>query len=250
MQRPAERRHRDAALFRRGDVHGPDGRSRAVDGHRGGDFIERDALEEDLHVGQRRDRHTALAELAERHWVVVVVAVERRHVKGDRESRLPLLQQVAEAHVGLLGGAEAREHTHRPGLGAIHRRLHAARVGILAGEAEIAVVVELRSIRGRIQALDGHARLRGEVGVSLGHTPGRAGNVGRLPLRVLRGNVGERVGIVERTGGWLTLSGRMAVHIRLAGRLVRAGLLFEHTGNLLSRRRIANPFIELTTVAS
>ncbi len=49
---------------------------------RGGDLVERNAVEEDLHIGQRGDGDAAFAELAQRHRVIVVVAIERRHIEG------------------------------------------------------------------------------------------------------------------------------------------------------------------------
>ena len=60
--------------------------------------------------------------------MVGVVAHQARHVEGGREPRLAVLEQVAEALVRLLGGAEARELPHRPQLPAVHRRVDAARV--------------------------------------------------------------------------------------------------------------------------
>ncbi len=71
-------------------------------------------VEQDLHVGQRRHGHAARAELALGHRVVVVVAVERRHVEGDRQAGIALPEQCLEARVRLLGRAESGEHAHRP----------------------------------------------------------------------------------------------------------------------------------------
>ena len=51
-----------------------------------------------------------------------------------REARLAVVEQVAEALVGLLGGAEAGELAHRPQPPAVHRRVHAARERELARE--------------------------------------------------------------------------------------------------------------------
>ena len=61
-----------------------------------------------LHVGQGRDRHAALAELADGLRRVGVVAVQGRHVEGDREAGLALREQVLEARVGLLGACRSR----------------------------------------------------------------------------------------------------------------------------------------------
>ena len=83
-----------------------------------------------------------MPDLAERARRVGVVAHERREIEGGREPRLPLREQVLEARVGLLGRAEAGEHAHRPEAAAVHRRLHAARERVLAGQAEVAQVVD------------------------------------------------------------------------------------------------------------
>ena len=57
---------RDAALVGERDVEREEHDRRAVDGHRRRDLVERDAVEEDLHVAQRVDRDAAHADLAER----------------------------------------------------------------------------------------------------------------------------------------------------------------------------------------
>ena len=63
----------------------------------------------------------------ERARMVGVVAHQRRHVERGREAGLAVVEQVAEALVRLLGGAEAGELPHRPELAAVHRRIDAAR---------------------------------------------------------------------------------------------------------------------------
>ena len=74
--------------------------------------------------------------------MVGVVAHQRRHVEGGREAGLPVLEQVAEARVRLLGRAEAGELPHRPEPAAVHRRVDAARERIRPGVPEVAVVVD------------------------------------------------------------------------------------------------------------
>ena len=143
---------RDALLLADADVVGEHDRRRRVDRHRGGDGVERDAVEERLHVGERVDRHALAPDLAQRAGVVGVVAHERRHVEGGREPRLPVVEQVVEALVRLLRGAEARELAHRPQPAAVHRRVHPAREWVRAGIAEVALVVRLDHF-GRVQRL-------------------------------------------------------------------------------------------------
>ena len=152
LDRPAQLGPLDALLLGDADVEGEQHRRRAVDRHRGRDLAERDALEERLGVGERVDRDAFAPDLAERARVVGVVAHQRRHVEGGREAGLPMVEQVAEALVRLLGGAEAGELAHRPEPAAVHRRVDAARERVRAGVAEVAVVVELDALR-RVERL-------------------------------------------------------------------------------------------------
>ena len=71
--------------------------------------------------------------------MVGVVAHQRGQVEGHGKAGLSLREQVAEARVGILGGAEAGELAHGPQAAAVHAGVDAARVGRLAGQAEIAV---------------------------------------------------------------------------------------------------------------
>ena len=142
----------DALLLADADVEREQHRGRRVDRHRRRDLAERDPGEQRLHVGERVDRHAFAADLAERARVVGVVAHQRRHVESRREARLPVLEQVAEALVRLLGGAEAGELAHRPELPAVHRRVDAARERIDARVAEVAVVVDV-DVLGRVERL-------------------------------------------------------------------------------------------------
>ena len=122
LDRAAEPVARDALLLGHADVEREQDRRRRVDRHRGRDLAERDAGEERLHVVERVDRDALAADLAERARVVRVVAHQGRHVERGREAGLPVVEQVAEALVGLLGGAEAGELAHRPQPAPVHRR--------------------------------------------------------------------------------------------------------------------------------
>ena len=126
---------RDALLLADADVEREQHRRRRVDRHRGRDLAERDAREERLHVRERVDRDALAADLAERARVIGVVAHQRRHVERGREAGLAVLEQVAEALVRLLGGAEAGELAHRPEPAAVHRRVDAARERIDARDS-------------------------------------------------------------------------------------------------------------------
>ena len=83
--------------------------------------------EEPLHVLDRVDRDAGLADLPLGPWVIGVEAHLRRQVERDREARLPLLEQVPEPRVRLLGRRHTRVLPHRPQAAAVHRRVDAAR---------------------------------------------------------------------------------------------------------------------------
>src|SRR5207248_4247151 len=74
-----------------------------------------------------------LAGFTQRDRGVRIVPHLRRQVEGDRQPRLALLEQEAVALVRLRRRAEAGVLAHRPQPRAVHRLVHAAREGILAG---------------------------------------------------------------------------------------------------------------------
>src|SRR5262249_39317589 len=117
-------------------VHREEDRRGRVDGERGRHLVERDALEDRFHVGERVDRDADAADLARGLGRVGVEAELRRKVERNREPRLPLGEKVAEALVGLARRAEAGVLPHRPELAAVHRRVDAAGERELAGAAE------------------------------------------------------------------------------------------------------------------
>ena len=102
--------------------------------------------------------------------MVGVVAHQRRHVERRREPRLAVVEQVAEALVGLLRRPEARELPHRPQPPAVHARIHAARERELARQPDRRVGIR-RQVRLRVQRPDRLPRERGERDVALGVLP-------------------------------------------------------------------------------
>lgn len=72
-----------------GDVESQqDGRG-AVDGEAGADLVQRDAVEQDLRVGQRVDRDADTAHFFAVLFVVRVIAALGRQVERDRQARPP-----------------------------------------------------------------------------------------------------------------------------------------------------------------
>ena len=118
-----------------------DGRG-GVDGHRGARRAEGDPVEQQLHVGHAVDRHPDPAHLADGHRVVAVVAHLGRQVEGHREAGLAAVEEVAEAPVRLLRGAEAGVLAHGPGPPPVAVGADAARERAPRRAAELALRVE------------------------------------------------------------------------------------------------------------
>ena len=104
------------------------GKHRAVHRHRDRDLVQRDAVEQDLHVLHGVDRHARLADVTEYARMVAVVTAVRGQVEGDAHALSAGLEALAIEGVGVLGGGEARVLADRPGTHRVHRRLRAADV--------------------------------------------------------------------------------------------------------------------------
>jgi hypothetical protein len=83
LKRAAQLAPGDAALLRHHQVHCPDNCSRRVDRHRGADLVERQPIEQYLHIGKRGDCHATLAELAGHQRIVGITPVECGHIERD-----------------------------------------------------------------------------------------------------------------------------------------------------------------------
>src|SRR6202044_2613134 len=133
-------------------------RSSGIDGHRGGNIFQRDAVEQRLHVFQRINGHADFSDFAEGQSVVGVHADLGGEVEGDRESFHTLSQQIPVTLVRFRGAAEPGVLTGGPQAAAIHGGIYAAGKREFAGEAEIAFGVETR------QVLRGYDRVQGQAG--------------------------------------------------------------------------------------
>ena len=125
-------------------------RCRGVDRHRRRHLLERNAVEQRLHVAQRADRDAYLADFALRQRVVRVVADLGRQVERYRQAGLALPQQILIALVRLFRRTEAGVLAHRPEPAAIHRRLDASRIGVAAGKAELGHIAASIAVRGQV----------------------------------------------------------------------------------------------------
>ena len=117
---PGQLRLVDALLLGGHHVAGEDRQHRAVHRHRDGHLVERDAVEEDLHVLDRVDRDTGLADVADDPGVVAVVAAVGGEVEGHRQPHLPGGQVGPVEGVRLLGGGEPGVLADGPGPVRVH----------------------------------------------------------------------------------------------------------------------------------
>ncbi len=154
LNRPGDVLPVGALLLGDDEIHREDHRRRRIDRHRRRDVAERDPVEEPLHVGQRRDVDTALADLAERQRMVGVASHQRRQVEGHRESSAAGGNQILITLVGFLRRPKPRKLSHRPQLAAVAGGVNAANVRELARVADLSVVVDPLHILRRIQPLD------------------------------------------------------------------------------------------------
>jgi hypothetical protein len=117
------------------------------------DAGERDAVEERLHVGERRHRHAALADLAGRQRMIRITAHQCRQIERDAEARTAGREQLVIPLVGLSGSPEARKLPHGPQLAAVPIAVEPTGERGAAGIADVASVLEVADVVGRVDAL-------------------------------------------------------------------------------------------------
>ena len=132
-------------------VHGREDGRRGVDGHGCADLVQGYPFEQDAEVAHGIDGHAHLAHLAQGQGVVRIVPDLGGEIEGHAQARLPLLQEIPETPVRILGGAEPGILAHGPEAAPVHVGLDPPGKGILAGKAEIPQVIETGDIRRRIE---------------------------------------------------------------------------------------------------
>ena len=163
------RRH--ALLFSRHDVERHDGQHRAVHSHRYGHLVERNLVEENLHVQHGVDGHPGLAHVAGHALVVRIVAAMGGQIESHREALLPRRQIAAVEGVGFLGRGEARVLANGPGLAGIHGGIGAAQIRRQTGR--VCQVLHSLEIRAGVPGLDGDVFRRQPFGPFRGRRGGR-----------------------------------------------------------------------------
>ena len=124
------------ALFLGGhDVERQDRQDCAVHRHGDGNAVERNGVEENLHVEDRIDGHASFADVGKGARMVGVVSTVGGQVERDGQALLASGNVAAVEGVALLGGGEPGVLTHGPGAHDIHGTIRPAQVGRDAGHA-------------------------------------------------------------------------------------------------------------------
>ena len=110
-----------AAFARERDVEREQPHRGAVDRHRRVHLLERDAVEQHVHVVERHDRHADLADLGPRERMIGVVAALGRQIERDRQPGLPRREVPAVQLVRRARARVPRVGAKDPGLVARHR---------------------------------------------------------------------------------------------------------------------------------
>src|SRR6266704_2090512 len=143
-----------------------------VDGHGGGDFFERDTVEERLHIFEGVDGDANFTDFAEGERMIRIHADLRGEIEGDGEPGLSLAQKIAIALVGFDGGAEAGVLAHGPEAAAVHGGIDAAGERKFAGITEGGFGIPVGEMFFVVQAIHGKARESGESLLAFGERGG------------------------------------------------------------------------------
>ena len=159
LDRPRQLVLRHTLLFRRHHVARQHRQHGAVHGHGHAHLVERNLVEQDLHVLDRVDRHPGLAHVTGHARVVAVVATVGGQVKGDADALPAAGQRLAVERIGFLGGRKAGVLADGPGPHRVHAGLGAAQVGLKARQR--VGVGQIGCVGRGVQRLDRDA-VRGE----------------------------------------------------------------------------------------
>ena len=145
----------NALLFGRHHVTRQHRQHRAVHGHGHTHLVQRNLVEQNLHVLDRVDRHTGLAHVAGHARVVGVVAAVRGQIERHRHALPAGRQRLAVKRVGFFGGRKTGVLANGPGPHRVHGGLRAAQVGLKPRQG-VGVGQVLR-VLGGVQRLDRNA---------------------------------------------------------------------------------------------
>mmetsp|Transcript_10701 Transcript_10701/g.18748 ORF Transcript_10701/g.18748 Transcript_10701/m.18748 type:complete len:349 (-) Transcript_10701:18-1064(-) len=142
-----------ARLLRGDDEEGKHRQHSAVHGHGHGHLVQRDVLEQSLHVLHGGDRHTSHAYITNDTGVVRVVATVSGQIERHGQTLLTSFQVLLVEAVGLFGSTESSVLSDGPRLGGVHGCVRTSGVRIDSGKFALAVSVnrlELNALRGHL----------------------------------------------------------------------------------------------------
>ena len=117
---------RNALLLGSHDVKCHDRNNRAVHRHGDGHLVQRDAIEECLHVEDGVDSHPGFAHIADHTRMIGVVAAVRGQIERHTQTHLTRGEVAAVECIALARGGEARVLADGPRADDIHRRIRSA----------------------------------------------------------------------------------------------------------------------------
>ena len=157
----AQLRLRHALLFGGHDVAGQHRQDRAVHRHRDANFVQRNLVEQDLHVLHRVDGNTGLANVAGNARMVRVIAPVGGQIESDGHALPASGQRLAVKRIAFLGGRKTGVLADGPGPHRVHGGLRAAHIGRKTRQR--VGIGQMGRVRCRIQRLDDDAVGRGPV---------------------------------------------------------------------------------------
>ena len=118
------------ALFFRGNyVKGHDRDHCSIHGHGDAHLIQRDFVEENLHIQNAVHGHTGFAHITDYAGMIGIISTMRGQVKGNGKPFLPHRQVAAIKGVGFFRGGKARVLTDGPGTLHVHAGVRPSEIG-------------------------------------------------------------------------------------------------------------------------
>ena len=151
LDRSAELIERTALLESGHNIEGHDRQHRTVHRHRHRHLVQRNAIEQHLHVLDRADRNAGLSDITHDPRMIGIVSPVRRQVERYGKSLLSGGQITTVKGVGLLGRRESGILTDRPRTHHVHRTVRSAKIGCDTGC--IIQVLHVLEVRSRVDTL-------------------------------------------------------------------------------------------------
>ena len=129
-------------LFGNSNIHRQKHCSRAVNSHRGTDFIQRNTFKKLFHISQRINSHANFTDFTMRKLRIGIKSDLCRQVHSYRQAGLTCFQQIFITGIGFLGCSKACISAHRPQPPTIHSRLYAACKRVLSREPAFRAVIK------------------------------------------------------------------------------------------------------------